>query len=74
MTVYPRRYQKDLTHNTGLRISRQLREECERAASFQGMTFSQFCRNSLRRNLAVSQKIEEEVVRRSFLVAAGKER
>ena len=73
MSVYPRRYKKDLSHNTGLRIEPQLREECERAAEFQGMTFSQFCRLSLRRNLSVNQKIEEEVVRRSFLAAAGKE-
>jgi hypothetical protein len=73
MTVYPRRYRKDLTHNTGLRIETTLREQCERAAEYQGMTFSQFCRQALRRNLLLSSQIEKEVAQRNFQLAAGKE-
>ena len=72
MTVYPRRYPKDLTHTTGIRISPQLREECEKAAELQGITFSQFCRIALRRNVSLNQRIEQEVAQRNFLAATGR--
>lgn len=74
MSIYSRRYKRDLTHNTGLRLDPQLREEAEKAAAYQGMTFSQFVRLSLRRNISLNQKIEEELAHQSFLAAAGKQK
>lgn len=73
MTIYSRRYKRDLTHNTGLRLDPQLREEAERAAAYQGMTFSQFVRLSLRRNISLNQKIEKELSEHAFRAAAGRE-
>ena len=72
MTICPRRYQKDLSRTTGIRLSETLREEAEEAANYQGMTFSQFLRQSLRRNITLSKSIEEEVATRNFRAASGK--
>ena len=57
MTICPRRYQKDLSRTTGIRLSE---------------TFSQFLRQSLRRNITLSKSIEEEVATRNFRAASGK--
>ena len=72
MQPYPRRYTADLERTTSVRISDQLREQAERAATFSGMTFSQFVRQSLNRNISLCQSIEEEVARQNFRVAAGR--
>jgi len=73
MTIYPRKYGKDLTHSLGLRLDPALREAAEAAADFQGMTFSAFCRLSLRRNIALTKQIEEEYSRKNFAQAFGNE-
>ena len=72
MQLYPRRYTADLERTTSIRISDQLREQAERAATFSGMTFSQFVRQSLNRNIALCKSIEEEVSRQNFRAAAGR--
>ena len=55
------RYSKDLSHLTSIRISHRLREQAEHAAEIQGLTFSEFVRQSLNRNIHVAQKIEDEI-------------
>jgi len=72
MTIYPRRYRGDLVRTTSMRIDEELRKDAEVAASYAGMTFSQFCRQALRRNINLYKSIEEEVARQSFLAAAGR--
>jgi hypothetical protein len=72
MSICPRRYIADLERTTSIRISKQLREDAERAATFSGMTFSQFVRQSLNRNITLCKSIEEEVARQSFRAAAGR--
>ena len=72
MTAYPRRYHADLVRTTSIRIDEKLREEAEQAATFSGMTFSQFVRQSLNRNISLCRSIEEEVARQNFQVAAGR--
>lgn len=74
MPTYPRRYTADLERTTSIRISEQLREDAERAASFSGMTFGQFCRQALRRNITLYQQIENEVAQRGFAAAAGRDK
>jgi hypothetical protein len=71
MTAYPRRYTADLERTTSIRLSDQLREQAERAATFSGMTFSQFVRQSLNRNISLCKNIEEEVARQNFRAALG---
>lgn len=73
MNPYPKRYTADLERTTSIRISNQLREQAERAATFSGMTFSQFVRQSLSRNISLCRDIEDEVSRQNFRVAAGRE-
>lgn len=72
MKMYPRRYAADLEKTTSIRISQQLREKAEEAAAFSGLTFSQFVRQSLNRNISLCRSIEEEVARRNFRAAAGR--
>jgi hypothetical protein len=72
MTIYPRRYQADLVRTTSIRIDERLRQEAEEAASICGMTFSQFVRQSLNRNISLCKSIEEEVARQNFRAAAGR--
>jgi hypothetical protein len=72
MNAFSRRYTADLEKTTSIRMSDQLREEAERAATFLGMTFSQFVRQSLNRNISLCKSIEEEVARQNFRAAAGR--
>jgi TnpA family transposase len=57
---YSTRYSKDLTHLTTFRLSPRLREEAERCADFLGISFSDFLRQSLTRNIHAYSKIEKE--------------
>lgn len=72
MAIYPRRYQADLVRTTSVRIDDRLRQEAETAAELSGMTFSQFVRQSLNRNISLYKSIEEEVARQNFRAAAGR--
>lgn len=72
MKTYPRRYAADLVRTTSIRIAEGLREEAEEAAAFSGMTFGQFVRQSLRRNINAYRDIEKEVSKQAFHRAAGK--
>jgi len=65
-----RRYKKEFSRTTGIRLSETLRDDAEEAATFQGMTFSQFLRQSLRRNIDLSRSIEKEVATRQFRAAS----
>ncbi len=69
---YPKRYSKDLTHLTTFRMSERLRDEAERCAEHQGISFSDFLRQSLTRNIHVSVKIEEELNRQNAARAMGR--
>lgn len=60
--VPQRRYTKNLSHTTSLRIEDDLREEAENAAQKAGLTFAQFLRQSLRRNIDIHEKIEKLIV------------
>ena len=66
-----RRYTKDLTHMTSLRLAPNVREEAERAADFHGISFSAFVRQSIARNIYITRGIEDEVVRRTTRVSLG---
>jgi hypothetical protein len=71
MTIYPRRYKADLIKTTSIRMDEQLRDDAEKAASFSGLTFGQFCRQSLRRNTNLVSEIEKEVAKQNFYAASG---
>lgn len=64
------RYKKEFSRTTGIRLSEALRDDAEEAATFQGMTFSQFLRQSLRRNIDLAKSIEQEVATRQFRAAS----
>jgi len=68
---HSKRYSKDLTHLTTFRISPVLREQAERAAEWCGISFSDFVRQSITRNIFVSRSIEEEVTRKTAMLAMG---
>ena len=68
---HSKRYSKDLTHLTTFRISPALREKAERAAEWCGISFSDFVRQSITRNILVSRSIEEEVTRKTAMVVMG---
>ena len=68
---HSKRYSKDLTHLTTFRISPALREQAERAAEWCGISFSDFVRQSITRNIFVSRSIEEEVTRKTAMVVMG---
>lgn len=65
------RYPKEFDHLTSIRLSQSLREEAEKHARFQGLTFSEFVRQSLNRNIHVARDIEEEVIKRTSLITRG---
>ena len=69
---YPKRYTKTLTHLTTFRLSDQLRSQAEECAEYQGISFSDFIRQSLNRNIHVSRGIESEVTRQTMVRAMGK--
>ena len=64
-------YPKDLTELISFRLSPALREQAEQAAEFHGISFSAYVRQSLTRNIRVSQGVEEEVVRRTTRLSLG---
>jgi len=68
---HSKRYSKDLTHLTTFRISPVLREQAERAAEWCGISFSDFVRQSITRNIFVSRSIEEEVTRKTAMLTIG---
>jgi len=69
---YNKRYNKDLTHLTTIRLSPDLRNEAERYADYFGISFSDFVRQSINRNIRVASGIEEEVNKQSLDRALGK--
>lgn len=71
MKTYPRRYKADLVRTTSIRIDQALRDEAEAAASAMGLTFGQFVRQSLKRNIAVCQEVEKELIRQVALKTMG---
>ncbi len=56
---------------TSFRIDEELREQAEIAAHSMGMTFSQFTRQSLIRNILVAQEIERHLNERNSRSARG---
>jgi hypothetical protein len=60
------RYAKDLCRTTSVRIDEDLRKEAEETAKIAGMVFSQFLRQSLRRNIDFHKRVEKEMVEKSF--------
>lgn len=70
--TYPKQYSKDLTHLTTFRLSPKLRDEAEECADYLGISFSDFLRQSLTRNIHVSRGIEEEVSRQAMARAKGR--
>ena len=58
-------YPKNLCKLTSFRISEDLRNQSEKAAETLGMTFSQFVRLSLVRNIYMAHDIERQVVERN---------
>jgi antitoxin component of RelBE/YafQ-DinJ toxin-antitoxin module len=69
---YPRRYPKDLTRLTTFRLSDDLRSQAEKCADYLGISFSDFVRQSLNRNIHVSMGIETEVNRQITARAIGR--
>lgn len=69
---YPKTYSKDLTHLTTVRLSTSLRNEGERCADYLGISFSDFVRQSLNRNIRVSMSNEEEVNKQTASRAMGR--
>ena len=62
---YPRRYPKNLTRLTTFRLSDDLRLKSEECADYLGISFSDFIRQSINRNIHVSMGIEAEVNRQT---------
>ena len=69
---YPKQYNKDLNHLTTFRLSTQLRSDAEECAEYLGISFSDFIRQSLNRNIHVSMGIEKEVNRQITARAIGR--
>ena len=66
-----RRYEKDLTVITTFRCSPQLRSNAEEAAQIMQMSFSQFVRQSIQRNINIAIEVEREVTDRLIHKAMG---
>lgn len=69
--IYPRRYPKNLTRLTTFRLSNDQRQKAEECADLLGITFSDFIRQSINRNINISMGIEAEVNRQVTARAAG---
>lgn len=69
---YSKRYKKDLTRLTSIRLSEDLREQAEQSADYLGISFSDFVRQSLVRNIHIAVGIEQEVNRQALQRASGK--
>lgn len=70
--IYPRRYPKNLNRLTTFRLSNDQRLKAEECAEFLGISFSDFVRQSINRNIHVSMSIESEVNRQTSSRAMGK--
>jgi len=70
--IYPKHYKKDLTHLTSIRLSNDLRQQAEYHAEYLGISFSDFVRQSLIRNINISVGIEEEINRQARQRSFGK--
>jgi hypothetical protein len=71
--IYPRRYPKNLTRLTTFRLSNDQRQRAEECADFLGISFSDFVRQSINRNINVSMGIEAEVNRQATARAIGRQ-
>jgi hypothetical protein len=71
--IYPRRYPKNLTRLTTFRLSNDQRQRAEECADFLGISFSDFVRQSINRNINVSMGIEAEVNRQATARATGRQ-
>jgi hypothetical protein len=69
--IYPRRYPKNLTRLTTFRLSSDQRQRAEECADYLGISFSDFVRQSINRNIHVSTGIEMEVNRQAMARAFG---
>jgi hypothetical protein len=69
--IYPRRYPKNLTRLTTFRLSDDQRTKAEECAEYLGISFSDFVRQSINRNINVSMGIEAEVNRQTTARAVG---
>lgn len=69
---YSKRYSKNLKHLTSVRLSEDLRMLAEHHAEVHGISFSDFVRQSISRNIRVCSGIEEEVNKRTLEIALGK--
>ena len=69
--IYSRRYTGDLTRLTTFRLSDTQRQKAEECADFLGISFSDFVRQSINRNINVSMGIEAEVNRQTTARAMG---
>jgi antitoxin component of RelBE/YafQ-DinJ toxin-antitoxin module len=70
--IYPRRYPKNLTRLTTFRLSDDLRLKAEECADYLGISFSDFIRQSINRNINVAMGIEAEVNRQATNRAIGR--
>jgi len=70
--IYPRRYPKNLTRLTTFRLSDDLRFKAEECADYLGISFSDFVRQSINRNINVAMGIEAEVNRQATNRALGR--
>jgi hypothetical protein len=70
--IYPRRYPKNLTRLTTFRLSNDQSQRAEQCADYLGISFSDFVRQSINRNINVSMGIEAEVNRQSTARAIGR--
>lgn len=70
--IYPRRYPKNLTRLTTFRLSNDQRKKAEECAEYLGISFSDFVRQSINRNINVSMGIEAEVNRQMTSRAMGR--
>ena len=69
---YPRRYPKNLTRLTTFRLSDDLHLKAEECSDYLGISFSDFIRQSINRNIHVSMGIEAEVNRQTTARAVGR--
>ena len=70
--VHSRRYPKNLTRLTTFRLSDDLHLKAEECSDYLGISFSDFIRQSINRNIHVSMGIEAEVNRQTTARAVGR--
>lgn len=69
---YPVKYKKNLDRLTTVRLSEDLRTRAEQCANYMGISFSDFVRQSLTRNIHVAQGIEAELNRINLEKSMGR--